>query len=457
MHSDPLIEIPLAHNGLGYGTTAFFFNIVKAMSESGIRICFSESGDSLANRAMNRVVNDFLYGQADELLIIDVDIVTTGQHLRWLFEHDAELVYGTYCKRQPLMEHCLAVLNNGDRPTPGVPLWEVRRAGRGYTRIKRSLLERMKEENGGPALRYHNGKFPVEWDFWPTGVHAGKYSTAGEGNDKEGFPIREFYSEDWGFCDRAREMGVPILVDTRIQTKHIGQWPFPIDYTEEMLPQIMAGFTDATIKRTWEKVKDLRAPTMKWTDIQGWCEEANDALFCWLADRIPDRGRYVEVGCWLGRATACMGTRCREALKDIEINVVDTFAGSKSEPCATIQKNVLRQDPSCREVETSFRELFADNMRATRTAAIMHEGESVEMAKHFDDNSLDAVYIDAGHTYEEVVMDLVAWIPKVKPGGVICGDDYGIDFPGVTAAVNEMFGKDKVRQQGKVWIYEVPA
>ncbi len=461
--TDPLIEIPITHNGLGYCTTAYVINLFRAISGSGLNFCLTESGDSLANRACNRMLNDFLHNplEPSEILIIDTDVVTCAQHFRWIFEHDAELVYGTYCKRQPLIEHCLAVLNNGDRPTPGQALWEVRRAGRGYTRIKRSLLERMKEENGGPALRYHNGKYPVEWDFWPTGVHSGKDSTAGEGNDADGYPKREFYSEDWGFCDRARNMGVPILVDTRIQTKHIGQWPFPIDYTEEMLPQILAAFSDGTIRRTWSKVKQMRAPRLHWEAIQGWCEECHDALFCWLVDRIPDGGKYVEVGCWLGRGTACFGARMREAEKDIQINVVDNFTGSTEEPCRTVQYKVLNQLDAEGKIdlvtEESFRELFAENMRATMTPAIMHEGDSAETAKKFDDNSLDAVYIDAGHDYQEVLGDIVAWLPKVKPGGVLCGDDYGIDFKGVTEAVNQTFGKEKVRQQGRVWIYEVPA
>jgi len=49
---------------------------------------------------------------------------------------------------------------------------------------------------------------------------------------------------------------------------------------------------------------------------------------------------------------------------------------------------------------------------------------SVEAASHVDDDSLDFVYIDANHTFEYVVADLAAWIPKVRSGGVIAGHDY---------------------------------
>jgi len=47
-------------------------------------------------------------------------------------------------------------------------LAEVRRSGRGFMLVKRELLEMMKEDNGGPALRYHNHE-KIEWDFFTSG------------------------------------------------------------------------------------------------------------------------------------------------------------------------------------------------------------------------------------------------------------------------------------------------
>lgn len=48
---------------------------------------------------------------------------------------------------------------------------------------------------------------------------------------------------------------------------------------------------------------------------------------------------------------------------------------------------------------------------------------------------IDYLYIDADHAYEAVRADLAAWVPHVKPGGLILGDDYGNRaFPGVQHA-----------------------
>lgn len=78
---------------------------------------------------------------------------------------------------------------------------------------------------------------------------------------------------------------------------------------------------------------------------------------------------------------------------------------------------------------------------------------SVEASVKMRNESLDFVFIDANHAYEYVKQDIVAWLPKVKPGGLICGDDY-VNKPnyGVIRAVKEMFGENfKVVRKRQMW------
>lgn len=49
---------------------------------------------------------------------------------------------------------------------------------------------------------------------------------------------------------------------------------------------------------------------------------------------------------------------------------------------------------------------------------------SVDAAKGIPDGSLDFVYIDANHGEAFVTADLEAWVPKVRPGGIVAGHDY---------------------------------
>jgi hypothetical protein len=58
-------------------------------------------------------------------------------------------------------------------------------------------------------------------------------------------------------------------------------------------------------------------------------------------------------------------------------------------------------------------------------------------------NSLDFAFIDADHSYEAVQSDIKAWCDKIKPGGWLCGHDYG-KLDGVTLAVDEYASGQKL-------------
>jgi hypothetical protein len=87
--------------------------------------------------------------------------------------------------------------------------------------------------------------------------------------------------------------------------------------------------------------------------------------------------------------------------------------------------------------------------------AIIVKSDSVEGTAKVPD-ALDFVFIDGDHTEEGCRRDIEAWLPKVKPGGLLCGHDW--DRWGVTAAVRSVLG-DKVETGGekvKCWFYRVP-
>ena len=61
------------------------------------------------------------------------------------------------------------------------------------------------------------------------------------------------------------------------------------------------------------------------------------------------------------------------------------------------------------------------------------------------DNSLDAVFIDADHSYSAVKQDLYFWWKKVKIGGWVLGDDYSQKTMGVKKAVDEFSEKHNLK------------
>jgi hypothetical protein len=84
------------------------------------------------------------------------------------------------------------------------------------------------------------------------------------------------------------------------------------------------------------------------------------------------------------------------------------------------------------------------------------EKPSLQAAEQVKDASLDFVFIDADHSYEACLSDINAWLPKVRPGGLLCGHDFmQPDFPGVEQAVREYFGKEfgKAERHDYMWFH----
>ncbi|MHB8904501.1 MAG: glycosyltransferase [Melioribacteraceae bacterium] len=84
---------------------------------------------------------------------------------------------------------------------------------------------------------------------------------------------------------------------------------------------------------------------------------------------------------------------------------------------------------------------------------------SLEASKEIMEK-LDFIFIDANHSYESVKEDLHLWWDKVKPGGIVAGQDYmHPNFPGVKLAVDEYLVKynlSAISEQGSVWWVQKP-
>jgi SAM-dependent methyltransferase len=139
-------------------------------------------------------------------------------------------------------------------------------------------------------------------------------------------------------------------------------------------------------------------------------------------------GIFVEVGSWKGRSAAFLGVEIFNSGKPIKLYCVDTWQGS-----------VEHQDMDCIKNDLLYNEFIA-NTKPIESVITPLRIPSLEAAMQFEDNSIDFVFLDASHEYEDVKADIDAWYTKVKPGGIIAGHDYwpnGAAWPGVLKAVNE--------------------
>ena len=153
---------------------------------------------------------------------------------------------------------------------------------------------------------------------------------------------------------------------------------------------------------------------------------------------------FVEIGSFFGASTAYMAVEILNSGKDIKFHAVDSWEGDGDVSQYYSEKDVVY-------------EKFLANVAPVRERIVVHRSLSVDAAEKFEDQSIVFCFIDAGHTYDSIIADLRAWLPKVKPGGLLAGHDYEPSFPGVIQAVNEIIGPRQITIQGVCWLYTVPS
>lgn len=154
---------------------------------------------------------------------------------------------------------------------------------------------------------------------------------------------------------------------------------------------------------------------------------------------------FVEVGSWKGRSTSYMGVEIVNSNKKIKFYAVDTWDGSEEH----MDVNNPSYEPLLQTKDGLYMH-FLQNIESLKDIITPIRKTSVEASKMFKDGSVDYIMIDAAHDYENVLLDIQHWYPKLSEGGIISGDD--LDWPGVNQAVNQYFGNDFINYSNKIWI-----
>ena len=173
-------------------------------------------------------------------------------------------------------------------------------------------------------------------------------------------------------------------------------------------------------------------------NIEGWMTFPEQQF---LYETAKQHYFIAELGSWKGRSTHALASGMGE--KGV-VKAIDTFEGSAEE--GDLTNGIAKKE--------NIYEQFVENTKQfTNIEVVSSRGD--DYIPGFVNKIVDVIFIDAGHTYEEVKEDIEMCLPKTKM--VICGHDY---FPGVwdgvVKAVDEKFGKpDGVA--GTIWYkYLVP-
>ena len=160
----------------------------------------------------------------DELMWIDSDISFDPDSVQRLRDHDLPIVGGIYAKKgiQDLAVHVepgTTQLQMGE----GGALVDVRYLGAGFVCTQRIVYDDIQRTFSLPACKTQFGVPAVPY-FLPMVIA-----------DGQGY---WYLGEDYAFCERARQAGHKVIVDTTIRLGHVGRYTYGWEDAGQAVPRV---------------------------------------------------------------------------------------------------------------------------------------------------------------------------------------------------------------------------
>ena len=181
----------------------------------------------------------------------------------------------------------------------------------------------------------------------------------------------------------------------------------------------------------------------------------NKKFFYWkptydFTENFLNNNTELRVGCEIGVAG---GQNIKHILENCPH--IRKMFGVDSYSDASWDMSDINLNSEFKGVEGLFKEVnsmlsqFGDRAKLIRKF-------SKDACKDFEDESLDFIFIDGSHEFEDCYNDIINWYPKVKKNGVIMGHDwYHSSHPGVTKSVIKIFKVENIeyyKSPTHVWI-----
>jgi predicted O-methyltransferase YrrM len=193
-------------------------------------------------------------------------------------------------------------------------------------------------------------------------------------------------------------------------------------------------------------------------DLSGWMDPHFEVV---IREKLAERDRsepllVIEVGSWKGLSTVTLASVLKSmGFTQFNIICIDTWLGAPefwtwglNDPTRGGSLNRIDGYPSV------FR-TFTKNVKTMGHSDVIapfpiSSQQALEVVKYYKLEA-DLIYVDASHEYEAVKDDIEWWWTVLKPGGILMGDDYRSNWPGVVRAVNE---KGTPELRGVVWTFK---
>lgn len=144
-----------------------------------------------------------------------------------------------------------------------------------------------------------------------------------------------------------------------------------------------------------------------------------------VAKRVPAHGTVVETGSLFGRSSFVWAMNVDPT---VQVFCVDPWV--REQWIIDIVEKV--QNPVMPFSIEAFRYYTQDCTNITTM-----QGYSPDVAKGWN-RAIDLYFDDSDHGEPGLSRNWSFWIPWVKPGGIVCGDEYAPEYPDVLRKIGEL-------------------
>ena len=186
-----------------------------------------------------------------------------------------------------------------------------------------------------------------------------------------------------------------------------------------------------------DDLKSMNVDLQGWIDYQGFM----DFFKSNVTKQAKELGSLliIEVGSWKGLSACTMAKFIKEEQIDAKIIAIDTWLGSP--------EHMRMQELTTRRLGVPrLYEQFLSNVYQMGYHDVIYPFpiSSVQGGHFLEENKIvaDVIYLDAGHEYEAIKLDMQIFWRILRPGGMMIMDDY--KWEGVKKAIEEFAKCNKV-------------
>jgi len=185
-------------------------------------------GFSAVDQGRNQMASDAFHDGFAETMFIDTDIGFDADAVERLRSHKLPIVAGLY--PQPASRSLACELLPGTKKVvfgEDGGLLEVKYVAAGFLHIRREAYATIRDKLRLPLCnkRFGRGNWPFFQPYWIEEQGTDIENENGSDDSPQAVPHR-YLTEDFAFCERARQAGLKIMADTTIRLWRVGSYGF---------------------------------------------------------------------------------------------------------------------------------------------------------------------------------------------------------------------------------------